>query len=169
MRILVKPFQGVLVKYPKGASRPQVDRFVSKNHDWIQNALAHARDIEMKSRAHFKAHGHTDKKVIKRFLGQRLTVLASQHQFHYNKVSYRNQKSRWGSCSAQNNISLNMKLYFLPGDLRDYVLLHELAHTREKNHGPAFWDILFTLFGEHKTRAYRKKLKAYEYLLYAPE
>lgn len=169
MRISVKPFQGVMVRFPKGVSRSHIEKFVASNHDWIKNAINHARGTEIKSRAHFQAHRSTDKKEIKRHLGGRLATLAKRHEFQYNKVSYRNQKSRWGSCSAQNNISLNMKLYFLPPELMDYVLVHELAHTREKNHGPAFWKILITLFGEDKTRDLRKKLKTYEYLLYPPE
>lgn len=74
-----------------------------------------------------------------RYLPARLAELAQQHGFSYNRVTIRNNKSNWGSCSSQNNISLNLQLMKLPEYLCNYVLLHELVHTVEKNHGPAFW------------------------------
>ena len=76
------------------------------------------------------------------FLPGRLAWLAQQHQLRYNKVFIKNLKSRWGSCSAVNNINLNLHLMRLPDQLIDYVLLHELCHTREKNHGPNLWNTL---------------------------
>ncbi len=72
----------------------------------------------------------------------RLAELARRHGFSYNKVFVRNQRTRWGSCSGHNNINLNVNLIRLPAELRDYTLLHELVHTRIKNHGPQFWEAL---------------------------
>jgi len=73
------------------------------------------------------------------FLRERIDHLARKHGFSFNRVSIRNQKTRWGSCSVNNNISLNEKLARLPDRLIDFVLLHELVHTRVKNHGKDFW------------------------------
>lgn len=73
------------------------------------------------------------------YLPARLSELARQHGFRYNRVTIRNNKSNWGSCSSQNNISLNLQLMKLPEHLCDYVLIHELVHTVEKNHSAAFW------------------------------
>jgi predicted metal-dependent hydrolase len=72
----------------------------------------------------------------------RLAHLAALHGFTYNRVSVRGQKTRWGSCSHKNNISLNRMLVHLPEALVDYILLHELVHTRIKNHGRLFWEAL---------------------------
>jgi len=82
------------------------------------------------------------RKEAKDYLPLRLQILANCHGFLYNRVSIRNNRSRWGSCSARNNINLNLHLMRLPGDLIDYVLLHELVHTRHKNHSREFWDKL---------------------------
>lgn len=78
----------------------------------------------------------------KSFLPARLAALAAQRGFRYGKVTIRNNKTNWGSCSGRNNISLNLHLMKLPDHLIDYVLLHELVHTKIKNHGPGFWELL---------------------------
>ena len=71
-----------------------------------------------------------------------LTDLAEEHGFEFNRVFVRAQKTRWASCSSHLNISLNLKLLFLPEDLVRYVLLHELCHTVHLNHSREFWDLL---------------------------
>ena len=79
------------------------------------------------------------------WLPQRVDQLAQQHGLRCGKVTIRAQRTRWGSCSARGNLSLNRKLLFLPPPLCDHVLLHELAHTRHLNHSPAFWHLLHEL------------------------
>ena len=86
-----------------------------------------------------------DKANAKKKLTTRLKQLVEKHGFTYNKVFMRNQKTRWGSCSRKNNISLNMRIARLPGDLIDYVIMHELVHTRVRNHSPDFWAALSKL------------------------
>ena len=99
----------------------------------------------------------------RKILNQRLAELATEHDFEYAKVSIRKQKTRWGSCSSQNNISLNQSLLHLPDDLIDYVLLHELTHTRVKDHSPSFWDELETICPDAKEK--RRLLKTHDYCL----
>ena len=72
----------------------------------------------------------------------RLEALAADHGFLFERVSIRQQRSRWGSCSCRRTISLNARLLFFPSDLVDYVLIHELCHTVELNHSPRFWRVL---------------------------
>ncbi|HET6655332.1 MAG TPA: SprT family zinc-dependent metalloprotease [Gammaproteobacteria bacterium] len=72
----------------------------------------------------------------------RLDELARYHGFKYNKVSVRGQRTRWGSCSAGKQISINYKLLFLAPDLVDYLFIHELAHTRQLNHSPRYWRVV---------------------------
>jgi len=69
----------------------------------------------------------------------RVTELAQQHQFEVRRVSVRNQRSRWGSCSRRGTISLNWRLIQTPDFVRDYIILHELAHLKEMNHSKRFW------------------------------
>lgn len=76
------------------------------------------------------------------YLPARLRELAQKHGFQVENIAVKHVKSRWGSCSSVNNINLNIHLMRLPEHLIDYVILHELAHTVEKNHGPGFWRLL---------------------------
>ena len=101
----------------------------------------------------------------KSFLPGRIAWLASQYGFKHNKVSIKNLKSRWGSCSGVNNINLNLHLMRLPDELIDYVLLHELCHTVEKNHGKAFWRLLDKVTG-NRARELDKMINQYSTRIY---
>jgi len=84
------------------------------------------------------------------YLPKRTLELATQHRLPVGRVTVRNARTRWGSCSHQNNISLSLHLMKLPDHLIDYVILHELAHIEHKNHGKGFWDFLQLLSGNAK-------------------
>lgn len=99
------------------------------------------------------------------YLPERLAQLAENFGFIYNKVFLKNVKSRWGSCSRLNNINLNIQLIRLPENLIDYVLLHELCHTKEKNHKAGFWTLMKLCV--ERPKALDLELKSYDYLLYS--
>lgn len=98
------------------------------------------------------------KKRAQTYLPPLLAELAEHYGFKYKKVKITGSKSRWGSCSAIGSINLSCYLMLLPPHLMDYVLLHELTHTREMNHGPKFWEILDELT-EGKAHALRTELR----------
>lgn len=89
----------------------------------------------------------TIRKEANEYLPLRTEQLAAEHGFMFHGVTVKNIKSRWGSCSATNHINLNMHLMRLPQYLSDYVILHELTHTVQKNHGKPFWQSLNRITG----------------------
>jgi predicted metal-dependent hydrolase len=99
-----------------------------------------------------------------RLLPQRLDELSKQHGLDYTRVSIKKMKSRWGSCDQHKNLVLNLYLVQLPWELIDYVIRHELTHTKVLAHGPKFWAELETI--EPGARKLRKNLKAYHPAVY---
>ncbi len=111
-------------------------------------------------------------KVLSDFLGKlylteahlllppRLNELAVQHGFRYNKITIRDNKHNWGSCSSINNISLNLQMMKLPDELIDYILLHELVHTEIKDHSERFWKRLDECTG-YRARELAQEVKKY--------
>lgn len=93
------------------------------------------------------------------YLPDRCRDLANHHSLKVAEISVRNNRSRWGSCSSNGNISLNIHLMRLPDELIDYVLLHELAHTIHRDHSPRFHAFLEQLFPFH--RGAEKRLRRY--------
>ncbi len=94
-------------------------------------------------------------------LPPRLYALSLQHNLSYKSVKINSSSGRWGSCSARGDINLSYFLVLLPRHLIDYVLLHELAHTREMNHGERFWTLLDGMTG-NKAQALRAELRKYK-------
>ena len=78
------------------------------------------------------------------YLPQRLETISAATGLNYKRLSIRSQKTRWGSCSSRGNISLNDQLLFLPAKAVDYLMIHELCHTRHLNHSRAFWELVET-------------------------
>ena len=98
------------------------------------------------------------RKKAEEYLPPLVQYWSSLFDLPYNKVTISKARSRWGSCSSKRDISLLFYLMLLPAHLMDYVILHELAHTREMNHGPEFWELLNQLT-DGKALALRKELR----------
>ena len=156
--ISVKP-EFVRVVIPKRQSFKSAQKFVESRLEWIKK---NKTKIKLQTQKKDKLP-EIDRKIARKVLCRRIGELAQLHNFVYNRISIRKQKTRWGSCSSKDNINLNMNLLHLPPELMDYVLLHELVHTKVKNHSKDFWDELDAVVPN--ARIIDRKLKDYQYCL----
>ena len=160
LSISVKPFTGVRVAVPYGVSLKKAKEFTHSNINWIQKHLSKMKQVEQEYNSIGIISSNIDRTKSKIALVNRLSELAEKHGFNYNRVFIRNQKTLWGSCSPKNNINLNMKLLKLPDEIIDYVILHELVHTRINNHSRRFWAELNRFLGDAKR--FDRQLKNYK-------
>ena len=96
----------------------------------------------------------------KETITKRVSYFARLMGVSYRNITIREQKTRWGSCSSKGNVNFNYQLYYMPQELMDYVIVHELSHRRHMNHSAEFWAEVEKYCPEYRT--YRKQLKEYE-------
>lgn len=123
------------VTLPRWGSKREALEFVRSSESWI--------DTERRTKVACPAVAHPEEPALRgrarRELPAAMLALAAAHGIAVTRVSVRNQRSRWGACSAAGAITLNWRLILVPDFVREYVMLHELMHRRELNHSRRFW------------------------------
>ena len=155
--IQVKEDGSVVVRIPWRVTRKQAEAFLQEKSEWVekqQKQMAIRRSRQPRLTEEERKRGRA---LAKEMIPQRTAWYASQMGVTYNRIFIREQKTRWGSCSGQGNLSFNWKLILLPQELMDYVIVHELAHRKEMNHSKEFWKALETVLPDYRKR--RKRLK----------
>ncbi|MEZ4200718.1 MAG: M48 family metallopeptidase [Candidatus Paceibacterota bacterium] len=105
---------------------------------------------------HYVAH----KEAARELTLARLQHFNQHYGFSWNRVAIRNQRRCWGSCTSLKNLNFSYKILFLPAELRDYIIVHELCHLAELNHSPQFWALVAETMPAY--RAQRSLLRQYE-------
>jgi predicted metal-dependent hydrolase len=140
--IRVRPDGSVRVTVPRSGSRRHAELFAEQQRPWIERQRAHVRELATLQ----PAYSPEAIKELRRQAGRELPVqllhLAEHHGLQVSRVSVRNQRSRWGSCSPSGHICLNWRLVLMPDTVRDYVLIHELMHLRRLDHSRHFWRLV---------------------------
>lgn len=162
LSITIKPDHTIKVTIPKGLSLTTAKKFLQSKIPWAKKAL---KKLEQRKQDQPQTTlPSINRTKAKTTLTARLNHLAQKHGFKYKRLFIKNQKTRWGTCSSKNNISLNMNLVRLPKELQDYVILHELVHTKHKNHSKKFWAEMDKLVGDAKSL--KKRLREYRLGVY---
>lgn len=162
MAIQVEDGGRVIVRVPVTVSQREADRFVEKNLGWICQKRMEIQEAERNAPEITDEKRREGIEAAKAYIPGRVAYYAARMGVSYNRITIREQKTRWGSCSSKGNLNFNWKLMLLPREALDYVVVHELAHRREMNHSWRFWRIVEAELPDYQAR--RQLLK--EYRLY---
>ncbi len=156
MALQIRTDGSVLARVPMRISDRTIRRFVTSHARWIEEN----RSRMFARRQHLAENPYdipawesltaSDKKIAKQKIIERVDYYADCMGIDYGSISMRNQKSRWGSCSSKGNLNFNYRLAYLPQELLDYVVVHELAHRRHMDHSKAFWQEVETNYPAYK-------------------
>jgi predicted metal-dependent hydrolase len=140
--IRVRADGSVRVTVPRWGSRRHAELFAEQQRHWIAKQRARLGSQGSPRLAYTPEAIRELRLRASRELPQHLHRLAAEHGLRVSRVSVRNQRSRWGSCSPSGHICLNWRLILMPDAVRDYVLIHELMHLRQLNHSRRFWRLV---------------------------
>lgn len=145
----------VVVRAPLRMPEREIERFVQEKSAWIAKSLERVNQRKAKRDAQEKL----SMEDIRRLADQALEVLPGRVAYYapqvgvtYGRITIRNQKSRWGSCSAKGNLNFNCLLMLTPPKIQDYVVVHELCHRRQMNHSKQFWREVERILPDYEER-----------------
>ena len=142
LAVEIKSDGQIIVRAPYRMPKKEIDRFVLEKADWIEKHLntvkkRQAARPQTKRLTSDEIRELADKALID--IPERVRHYAPYVGVSYGRITIRNQKTRWGSCSAKGNLNFNCLLMLAPPEVRDYVVVHELCHRLEMNHSTRFW------------------------------
>ena len=140
--IQIKPDGKVYVRAPFDMTNSEVRDFVNEKTDWIKKNLKKLDDIEQKSSSAVPLTQNEINELKQKALlciPQKIEHFADLIGVRHGKITIRNQKTCWGSCSKNGNISINCLIMLMPDEVIDYIIVHELCHLKEMNHSKSFW------------------------------
>ncbi len=141
VRIAVNCDGAVIITQPFSISLERIEKIISKKIDWILDKIIFFK----KHTVHQKTSAHEYKMYREEALllvQSRIQYFNDHYQFIFNRISIRNQKTRWGSCSRRGNLNFNYRIIHLSSELADYIVVHELCHLAELNHSKNFWKLV---------------------------
>lgn len=160
LAIEIKTDGSIIVRAPKRCPQAVIDAFLKEKQAWILEKVEKQKSREEqaeKVRTLTDAEREVYRGQARNVFEQKVRYYAGLMNVTYGRIAIRDQKTRWGSCSAEGNLNFNWRLIFAPAGVLDYVVVHELAHRKEMNHSARFWAVVEMYMPEYKK--YRNWLK----------
>lgn len=159
LRLRIKPTGEIVVTSPKRLPLSYIDNFIAEKSEWIIEKLEHFNSLPQPNIKTKKSDYKKYKEQARIIVTEKIKKINLYYKFSFNKIFIRNQKTRWGSCSTKKNLSFNYKIALLPDHLAEYIVIHELCHLKQMNHGPNFWKLVSETMPEYSK--IRKELKEF--------
>ena len=160
IRLSVRPNKSVRLTYPRFVQLSDAIAFAESKTEWILTTRNKMEERKATTPIINIAEANELIQRAKNYLPATLARLAKEHGFRYTSLCITAARTRWGSCSGKNGISFSIFIMLLPEHLREFIILHELCHTRHHNHSEAFHALLDSLVGG-KEKALNHELKAH--------
>jgi hypothetical protein len=143
VRLVIYCDGSFVVTIPKNMNANIIEQIIIKKSHWIINKLEYSKNNPGKrsikgSEKDYKEHKDQALALAKK----RIEHFNQFYNFKFNKISIKNQKTRWGSCSKKGNLNFNYKISLIPEKFADYIIVHELCHLKEFNHSKKFWNLV---------------------------
>lgn len=146
----------VIARAPLRMSKDRILCFLSEKASWIrmqQGKMQERENMRQQARIHLDAAQEKElRERAKSVLAQRTAYFARQVGVTYGRITVRDQKTRWGSCSQTGNLNFNFRLILAPPEVLDYVVVHELCHRRQMNHSAQFWQEVAQVLPDYRKR-----------------
>lgn len=143
MRLEINNNGELMVTVPRGINYGLVDKFINEKSKWITDKINYFISVKDKIFLNGSKREFLKYKDAATILAEnRIAYYNKFYNFKINRVSIKNTKSRWGSCSKKGNLNFNYKIALLPENLANYVIVHELCHLAEFNHSKRFWKLV---------------------------
>ncbi len=159
MKLAVYCDGSFVVTTPKNIDQGVVEKFIVEKSHWVLDRLSFFKNSKKiffpkSTKTEYTKHKHTAKQIVQ----QKIEKLNLIYNFKFNRVSIKNQKTRWGSCSSKGNLNFNYKIALIPENIAEYIVAHELCHLYEFNHSPKFWSLVAKTIPDYLSL--KKKLKS---------
>lgn len=142
----------IILRIPMGMTAEAAKAFAMKHEKWLGSHYKKIMDNQASRRTYTPGEIREYKDRLRPVLEHRAAYYAGLLGVDFARITIREQKTRWGSCSARGNLSFNWKLALMPPEILDYVVAHEVAHRVELNHSPRFWALVEQLVPDYRTR-----------------
>ena len=146
----------VIARAPLRMPKDRILCFLSEKASWIrmqQGKMQERENMRQQARIHLDAAQEKElRERAKSVLAQRTAYFARQIGVTYGRITVRDQKTRWGSCSQTGNLNFNFRLILAPSEVLDYVVVHELCHRRQMNHSAQFWQEVAQVLPDYRER-----------------
>jgi len=153
IRLAVHPGGRVVVSVPRFIPQFIINKFISDKADWLLDKVLYFskfKVIEKKSKKEKREEYLNNKEAAQKLAESRLEYFNKFYNYKWGRVTIRNQKTRWGSCSRKGNLNFNYKIVLISKEESDYIIVHELCHLKEFNHGKKFWDLVALNISNYK-------------------